>query len=118
MGIASGVPVFRHTPSVNRPVEQVAIQPARPVRRAIDAGHRAVAGGLPASCRCGGRCFCLVDQSILRRFTARGHLDEARFEPRERLDEIALSRHHLVDVLVGHRHLVEAGREQRDASLA
>jgi L-ascorbate metabolism protein UlaG (beta-lactamase superfamily) len=47
-----------------------------------------------------------------------GHLHQPRLEPRQRLDEVALRGHHLVDVLVGHRHLVESGRQQRDVALA
>src|SRR6202023_4133703 len=72
-------------------------------------------GHPPAESR-DSRPGCLT--SILRGLTARGHLYEARFEPRQRLDEITLSGHHLIDVLVGHRHFVKASRQQRDASLA
>ena len=46
--------------------------------------------------------------SVLWRLTARRHFHEARFKPRKRLDEIGLRRHHLVDVLVRHRHFIEA----------
>ena len=57
-------------------------------------------------------------RSILRRLAARGHLDQSRIEAGQRLDEIALRRHHLVDVLVGHRHFVQPGGDQRHAALA
>src|SRR5204862_7046544 len=58
----------------------------------------------PSSPRIGGaeRGF-----SILRRLTARCHLHEARLKPCEGFNEITLSRHHLVDVLIRHWHFVK-----------
>lgn len=46
---------------------------------------------------------------ILGRFPARSHLNEPRLEPRQRFDQIALSCHHGVNVLVGHRNFIKAG---------
>jgi len=45
---------------------------------------------------------------ILGRFAARSHLNEPGLKTRERLDQITLSGHDGVDVLVRHRDFVEA----------
>src|SRR5688572_10686226 len=52
------------------------------------------------------------------RFPARSHLDEPGLKPRQRLDEITLSGHDGVNVLVRHRDFVEARRQQRHITLA
>ena len=55
--------------------------------------------------------------SVLRPFAGGGHFDDAGSELRERADEVLLSGHHRVDVLVDPRGLVEARGQQCDALL-
>ena len=50
----------------------------------------------------------VTSRSVLGRFSGWGHLDDARLESGEGLDEVGLRGHDVVDVLVDHRHFVES----------
>lgn len=54
--------------------------------------------------------------SVLRGFASPRHLDDPRVEAGQCVHQAALGRHHIVDVLVGHRDLVEAGGQELDAT--
>src|SRR6266702_6878170 len=66
---------------------------------------------------------CLLEnsgrkRSILRPLAARGHLHQFWIETTDRFHQVALRGHHLVNVLIDHRHLVDAGGDERDAAFA